>query len=234
MIPRLSRSLRVGAVLLCVVAAEAFGQSRPTLAITAPAAELATRTGPVVVASHMLAGRKLRELLASGFPARLHFTVALWSVGGWTNDLERSTEWDVVVRWIAVERVYEVLQRVGNRPFSLGKFAALSDAEAAVARPTRAPIVAFPNAGRVYYQATLSVETLSLSDLDEVERWLQGELRPAVRGQRNPGTVLGRGIKTLASRLLGGERRSMRCGRRCFGWRDRPQPVDGGWRMADG
>jgi len=46
-----------------------------------------------------------------------------------------------------------------------------------------------------------------MSDLDEVERWLRGELQPAVRGERNPGSVLGRGLKTLASRLLGGERR---------------------------
>jgi hypothetical protein len=155
----------------------------------------------------MLSGRQLRELLASGFPARLHFVVELWSVGGWVNDLDRFTEWDVVVRWLAVERVYEVIQIVGARPFSLGRFAQIGDAATAVARPTRAPIVASTASSRMYYQATLTVETLSLSDLDEVERWLRGELRPAVRGQRNPGTVLGRGFKTLASRLLGGERR---------------------------
>jgi len=46
-----------------------------------------------------------------------------------------------------------------------------------------------------------------MSDLDEVERWLSGELRPAVRGKRNPGTALGRGLSTLATRLLGGEKR---------------------------
>jgi hypothetical protein len=113
----------------------------------------------------------------------------------------------VVVRWLAVENAYEVTHIVNDHPFSLGKFALLADAEAAVARPARAPIAAFASAKKFYYQATLSVETLSLTDLDEVERWLRGELRPAVRGQRNPGTVLGRGIKTLASRLLGGERR---------------------------
>jgi len=48
---------------------------------------------------------------------------------------------------------------------------------------------------------------ISMSDLDELERWLRGELRPAVRGKRNPGTALGRGISTLATRLLGGEKR---------------------------
>lgn len=206
--PRLLRRHLLAAVaLLGATAAVASAQSRPSLAITVPAAGEVTRTGPVVVASHMLSGRKLQELLASGFPARLHYTVELWSVGGWVNDLERITEWDVVVRWLAVERVYEVIQIVGARPFSLGRFALLGDAASAVARPTRASIVASAASRRMYYQATLTVETLSLSDLDEVERWLRGELQPAVRGERNPGTVLGRGLKTLASRLLGGERR---------------------------
>ncbi len=204
---RLRCALFLVVVLTGTTAFAASAQDRPSLAISAPTADQVTRAGPVVVASHMLAGRKLQELLASGFPARLHFTVELWSVGGWLNDLERITEWDVVVRWLAVERVYEVTQIAGDRPFSLGKFALLGDAASAVARPARAPIVAFAGAKRFYYQATLAVETLSVSDLDEVERWLRGELRPAVRGQRNPGTVLGRGLKTLASRLLGGERR---------------------------
>lgn len=194
-------------VLLGTTASAAWAQPRPGLSITMPAPEQVTRVGPAVAAANMLAGRKLQELLSSGFPARLHFVVELWSVGGWVNDLERVTEWDVVVRRIALENVYEVTQIAADRPFSLGKFALLSDAEAAVGRPVRAAIVAFADRRRFYYQATLSVASLSLSDLDEVERWLRGELRPAVRGQRNPGTVLGRGVKTLASRLLGGERR---------------------------
>jgi hypothetical protein len=204
---RLRRPLLFAAVLLGMAVSAASAQGRPALSIAPPAADQLTSAGPVVVASHMLSGRKLQELLTSGFPARLHFVVELWSVGGWVNDLERITEWDVVVRWLAVERVYEVVQIVGSRPFSLGRFALLGDAASAVARPTRAPMVASASSRRMYYQTTLTVETLSLSDLDEVERWLRGELQPAVRGERNPGTVLGRGLKTLASRLLGGERR---------------------------
>jgi len=208
MVPHaLRRVVLLALLLLGTTGGAALAQGRPVLSITAPGAEDVTRTGPVVVASHMLTGRKMQELLASGFPARLHFTVELWSVGGWVNDLERVTEWDVVVRWLNVEHAYEVTQVTGNQPFSLGKFAQLNDAAAAVARPVRAPIVAFADGKRFYYQATLTVETLSLSDLDEVERWLRGEFQPAVRGQRNPGTVLGRGLKTLATRLLGGEKR---------------------------
>lgn len=203
----LGRFLLSSVVLLGTTATAAWAQPRPGLSITMPAPEQVTRVGPAVAASNMLAGRKLQELLSSGFPARLHFVVELWSVGGWVNDLERVTEWDVVVRQVAMENVYEVSQIAGDHVFSLGRFALLSDAEAAVGRPVRASIVAFPGRKRFYYQVTLAVETLALTDLDEVERWLRGELRPAVRGKRNPGTVLSRGVKTLASRLLGGERR---------------------------
>lgn len=199
--------LLVAAAFSIAAASRAMAQEHPSLSITAPAAEGLTRTGPVVVASHMLTGRKLRELLASGFPVRLSFNVELWRVGRWSNELERTVEWDVVVRWLPIERVFDVTQLVNDRPFALGRFAQLSDAEAAVARPTRAPITAYPSDKRFYYQAVLSVETLSVSDIDEVERWLRGELEPAVRGQRNPGTALSRGVRTLFSRLAGGERR---------------------------
>ena len=64
-----------------------------------------------------------------------------------------------------------------------------------------------PLRSRYYYAATVDVEVLSLTDLDELERWLRGELRPAVRGQRNPGTAVTRGVRTLVVRLLGGTKR---------------------------
>ena len=53
----------------------------------------------------------------------------------------------------------------------------------------------------------VDIEALSVSDLDELERWLRGELRPAVRGKRAPIPAIQRGLGTLLSRVLGGERR---------------------------
>jgi len=40
-----------------------------------------------------------------------------------------------------------------------------------------------------------------------VERWLRGEVRPALRGDRNPGTALTRTVRSFFVRLLGGQRR---------------------------
>ena len=154
----------------------------------------------------VIADAEMRELLRNGFPAQLHFRVELWSTGGWFNDLEGTTEWDVVVRYEPLSKTFRVARFVGDRVQTLGRFENFSDAVAAVERPFRAPIAA-RGRGRHYYRAVLDVEVLSLTDLDEVEQWLRGELRPAVRGRKNPGTALTRGLRTVAVRLLGGEKR---------------------------
>jgi len=73
--------------------------------------------------------------------------------------------------------------------------------------PFRAPI-SLPRRGqKSYYNVVLDIETLSLTELDEVEQWLRGEVKPAVRGKKNPGTAMSRGMRTLVIRLLGGEKR---------------------------
>lgn len=163
--------------------------------------------GPLVRGIGVLAERELRDLLRNGFPARLHYRVELWSKGGLFNDLERAVEWNVVVRHDPLDNSYRVARFAGDRVAQLGRYPAFRDAEAAVERMYRAPIVPRRRGRSYYYAAVLEVETLSLTDLDEVERWLKGELRPAVRGRRNPGTAVTRGMRTLVVRLLGGESR---------------------------
>lgn len=172
-----------------------------------PPARLAEE-GPLVSARGILGDRYLSELVRSGFPARLRFRVELWAEGRLVNELQRVVEWEVVVRPRGADDRYEVLQFVGGRPLSLGAFARLEEADATVARPVRAPIQPGRDGRRRYYLARVDVAALSVTDLDEVNRWLRGELQPAVRGERNPGTALTRGIRTVATRLLGGERRS--------------------------
>ena len=182
-------------------------QQRPTLEIALPDASLATTLGPVVQARNMLSPAKVREMLAANFPLRLHFRVELWSEGTMLNHIERSTEYDVVVRYSAMDKQYEVVQLVNDRPLPLGKYARIEDAEGAVARRTRAAITALPVRRRQYYLVTLETKLLSLSDLDEVERWLRGDLQPGLTGEANPGTVITRGLRTVAAKLLGSESR---------------------------
>ena len=96
---------------------------------------------------------------------------------------------------------------VNTKADSLGEYPGAADAENAAEAAYKVAI-ALPKKGeRGYYNLLLDVETLSLSDLDEVQRWLKGELKPAVSGKKNPGTAVGRGVRTLVVRLLGGEKR---------------------------
>ncbi|MBA3854791.1 MAG: hypothetical protein C0503_10255 [Gemmatimonas sp.] len=195
------------AAALGSLSATPLAAQRPGLVVQLPPAARVTQDGPLVHARNVLTDARMRELLEAGFPARLRYRVELWSDERFTDELHRAVEWEVLVRWRGTDQRYEVSQRVGDRVLSLGSFQRVDDAEAAVERPLRVPIVSPARNRRYYYQASLEVRTLSVSDLDEVNAWLRGELTPAVRGQGNPGTALTRGLRSLTTRLLGGERR---------------------------
>jgi len=104
------------------------------------------------------------------------------------------------------KNVYEVLLLI-DRPFSLGKFSKMEDAEAAVARRTRVPITALRTTRKMYYKVSLEVQVIESSDLEEVDRWLRGNIESPLKGRTNPGTALTRGLRSIAAKLLGGESR---------------------------
>jgi hypothetical protein len=164
-------------------------------------------TGPQIGFANVLNDAQTRELVRSGFPAQLHFRLELWRVGRWIDELEQSVEWDLVVGFDPAAQSYRVRRRFGNQLEDLGAFPTLSSAQAACERPLRVPLAPRRAGRRYYYNLILDVEALSVSDLDQLERWLRGELQPAVRGDNNPLTALGSGARTLFTRILGGERR---------------------------
>jgi hypothetical protein len=57
--------------------------------------------------------------------------------------------------------------------------------------------------GRYYYLAKLEVETLSLSDLEELRRWLRGEVGPAVAGSGSPESAVESGVRRVLVRMIG-------------------------------
>jgi hypothetical protein len=187
----------------------ALGQGRPALEVTLPPAAQRREEGPSVRARNVLAERYVADLLRNGFPARLHFRAELWTASGLFNSRQRRSEWDVLVRYDALRQEYDVVRVRGDSVLAVVRFAQFADVVAEVERPVRAPIVPLPERRPQYYYVTLELEMLSVSDLDEVERWLRGELKPAVRGERNPGTAVGRGMRTLLARVLGGEMRRL-------------------------
>lgn len=190
-----------------MLSAARLSAQKPQVAIVLPDRTLLTTEAPGVRSSSLVSDGATHDLLRNGFPARLHYTMERWSSGGWFDDVAAEAEWDVVVRYDALLKVFQVYRVVGRSTVSLGSFATIAEADAAIGAPFRAPIKPPRRGQRGYYSLVVDIEALSLTELDEVERWLRGELKPAVRGKKNAGTAVGRGVKTVVVRLLGGEKR---------------------------
>lgn len=163
--------------------------------------------GPSISFANVFEDEQTRELVRAGFPASLRFRLELWRVGRWLNELERSVEWDLAVAYDPSAQNYRIRRRLGGQVEDLGAFSTLTTAQVAVERPVRIALTPRRSGRRYYYNLVLDVEALSVSDLDQLERWLRGELRPAVRGENNPLTAIGEGARTLVTRILGADRR---------------------------
>jgi uncharacterized protein DUF4390 len=157
-----------------------------------------------IVRSENLIGSNSRWLsaLRSGLPVRLHYRVEVWrSRDGWFDTFGRQAEWDVLVRHEPLLDQYTLLTFVGaarqeRRYATLDALgAALAFAYQVNVRPTEE--------GRYYYAASLQVSTLSDSDLDELEKFLAGDLGRAAEGGGNFGDALGREATRFLLRLAG-------------------------------
>ena len=201
---------RVGWVLLtlCLTllgrATPLAAQGPPRIEVRPPSASSATS----VSARDVLTDKPFDELLRNGFPARVQFRAEVWTTGRWFDDVVERVEWDIIVRYDLIDRTYEVIRRTRDGIASLGSYSRFADARAASELPFL-PSLTIPTGRRGYIAVQVDVQTLEISDLAEMQRWLRGEARPAVQGRRNPGTALTRGLRTLVTRLLGGEVRHL-------------------------
>jgi hypothetical protein len=153
---------------------------------------------PVLQVGAVLASAQLENAARSGVPVRVRVRVELWR-DRFIDQLVDSVSWSTVMVYEPISQQFFVRTvPAGGGARRFPSFVAARSAVEAVyplrMRPT-AP-------GRYYYTGTLQIETLSLSDIEELERWLQGELQPAVSGQRSVPGALGQGAKRLMLRLL--------------------------------
>jgi hypothetical protein len=156
---------------------------------------------PVVRSDNLLGDGRWLSTLRSGLPVRLHYRVEVWrSRNGWLDQLTRQVYWDVVVRHEPLLDQYTLLTIFGSR-VQERRYATLDALTAALAFAYQIN-VSPAEAGSYYYTATLEVSTLSDSDLDELERFLEGDLE-AAREREGIGDALGRGATRFLLRLAG-------------------------------
>ena len=200
------RATALSAVLLSTHAALASAQDTQGVRLGVTLARDTTPGGarvPIVRSQNLLtANSRWLSALRSGLPVRLHYRVEVWrSRGAWFDAFERQAAWDVVLRHEPLLDQYTVLTVVGGRVQErrYATLDALSTALAFAYQVSVRPAVA----GRYYYAASMEISTLSDSDLDELQRFLEGDLGEVAQGEEGVGDALGRGATRLLLRLAG-------------------------------
>ncbi len=174
--------------------ARAEAQSPETVEFHArlsPATAANGSRAPIVRAENVIADERWPSALRSGLPIRLHYRVELWrSRDGWFDAFGRETEWDAVVRHEPLLEQYTLLTLIGKQRQEC-RYANLDALGAALGFSYRVNIPpSLP--GRYYYSAILTISTLSDSDLDELERFLKGDLGDVAGGRERFGGAVER------------------------------------------
>jgi Domain of unknown function (DUF4390) len=140
--------------------------------------------------------------LRSGLPVRLHYRVEVWrSREGWFDTFTRQAEWDVLVRHEPLLDQYTLLTFFGAARQER-RYATLDALGAALAFAYQVNVLP-TDAGQYYYAASLQVSTLSDSDIEELDRFLAGELEEGTEVEGDLGNALGRGATRFLLRLAG-------------------------------
>jgi hypothetical protein len=156
---------------------------------------------PRVQSTGLLADGRFVGLMRSGFPLRLHYKLELWKVrASWFDQFVREVPWDAVARHDPLADDF-VLIRTGG---SISRYATPEELARALEISYTIPLhPPSDNSGRFYFLCRLEVTTLNDTDLEELSRWLKGDVGPAVSGEGNFGEALVRGAQRVLVRIAG-------------------------------
>ncbi len=179
-------------VLICAVAVSRAAAQAPALTVIVQSGVARVQT------TGLLADGRFVGLLRSGFPLRLHYRLELWrSRSGWFDQYISEAPWDGVARHDPLADDF-VLIRTGGR---VTRYGTPEDLERALDLPYRVNLKV-KGSGNFYFLCRLDVTTLNDTDLEELTRWLKGDVTPAVSGG-DLGGALARGAQRLLVRIAG-------------------------------
>lgn len=193
--------MRTAALLFLFLAL--LGFRVPSLEAQEPGAlrfEILAETGGAVVRIvDIFSDESLVNAVLSGLPLRIRVRVQLWKHGFFDNQ-KGQHEWGAGILYDPLTRRYRV--QTSDRNGAEVEVNTLEEARSALQLTLNIPLRP-REPGRYYYIAAVEMETLSLSDLEELQRWLQGELAPVVAGEQDVEGALARGFRRVLVRMLG-------------------------------
>jgi hypothetical protein len=147
----------------------------------------------------LLGEGRLQEALQEGLPLRVRARIELWRDGFFDNQ-QGVFEWRMnVIR----DPLGAGFLMVGPGPPRQDRDLASLDAlRGALATSLVIPLQPIEE-GRYYFLGWVEVETLSLSDLEELQRWMEGDLGRVLTGDRAMDQAFERGVGRLLVRALG-------------------------------
>jgi hypothetical protein len=152
--------------------------------------------GVTVFVDDLLSEPGIRSSMEAGLHVRFTVVTELWR-DGWFDSQRGRHEWRATVRydqlggWFTVETTDGIVLQADTP----------GEASAILERELRVPLTP-PSPGRYYYLGRLEMETLSLTDLEELRRWLRNLPAPASGGDSGLGSALGRGLSRVLVRIL--------------------------------
>ncbi|MEJ2203124.1 MAG: hypothetical protein P8170_03345 [Gemmatimonadota bacterium] len=164
------------------------------LSVAPESGELRIRIGD------LLTEGRLTEALHSGLPVRIRIVAELWKDGFFHDSPKGRGEWRASVVYEPLESRYRVATGSGGSAELTAD--TLPEVHEALRSGFRLPLRP-QEEGKFYYLGQVEVETLSLSDLEELQRWLRGDLAPSVIGDEPVQTAVGRGLRRALIRMLG-------------------------------
>lgn len=173
------------------VAAQDDGAVPVELSVTPVTGELRVALGD------LLDDGGLRRAIHQGLPLRISVQAELWQ-DRFFDSQRGEAEWRASVVYDPVARNYGVEAQGSPRVTVVS----LDEAAGILRQRFDLPLIPVQE-GSFYYLVEVEMETLSLSDLEELQRWLRGDLAPAVGGDEDVGGAVGSGVRRLFVRALG-------------------------------
>ena len=153
-----------------------------------------------LIIGDFLADPSLQEALHSGLPLRIRIRIQLWRDGFFDDQEGDDYQWRAGIIFDPFTRRYRV--QTSGRAAAEQNVNTLEEARSILQQTLAVPLLPSRD-GKYYYIAIVEMETLSLSDLEELQRWLKGDLAPVIEGGSNVEGALAKGFRRIVVRALG-------------------------------